>query len=289
MKPRIFICNKYVEKFDEGITALTSLLSKIKKTIDLSDAYPMYLFSYCKYEGTLYQIFKHTIKAFPERANLNKLDLKSEEVLNCSCTGTILDLFCSSFSKKFGVGKLDQYKKQYEEILKTKIDITASIYKSLEDFKENRNQLAHHGEIDDNKVILKDEMCSHIEAAITVLTQYKDKFISTYRNYTEELLIKESCKYLFNMNTVLFDRCFFFNKNTSLQIHLNELQNWYGNASSSEQHCFLLFIANFGNSVLRAIDTSILCPRISLTDKTIEKVSFIDELFKEYPYLINHL
>ena len=95
------------------------------------------------------------------------------------------------------MGKLDQYKKQYEEILKTKIDITASIYNSLEDFKENRNQLAHHGEIDDNKVISKDEMCLHIEAAITVLTQYKDKFISTYSNYTEELLIKESCKYLF--------------------------------------------------------------------------------------------
>lgn len=287
MKPKIFICNKYIEKFDEGIYSLSSLLLKLKKVVERSEAYPIYLFSYCKYEGTLYQIFKHIIKVFPDRANLKKLELKSEDVLNCSCTGTILDLFCSSFSRTFGVGKVENYKKQYEEIVKTKISITSLIYKSLEDFKDNRNQLAHHGDID-NKVFNINEMCSHLEAAITVLSLYKDKFISTYQNYTEELLIRESCQYLFGMNNVLFERCFYFIGNSSLQVHLDQLKNWYGTASSSEQHCFLLFIANFGDSVLKNLDTTKLRPRISLTDKTVEKISYIDELFKEYPYLINH-
>lgn len=132
-------------------------------------------------------------------------------------------------------------------------------------------------------------MSTQIEAAIQILTLYKNSFLSKYKDYTEQTLIRSSCQYLFKMNTVLFDRCFYFDNNNVLQIHLEGLQHWYGTASSSKKHCFLLFIANFGDSVLKTIDSSCLRPRISLTDNTIEKISYIDELFKEYPYIINHL
>ena len=286
MKPTIFICNEVAKHFDDGISTLLSLLAEIKTAKELQLAIPFYLFAYCKYEGTLYQIYKHTIRAFPHRANVKKLDIKPEDILNCSCKATILDMFCISLSKKFGEGDIRNYKGQYEDVVDTKINIQVSIVSSINEFKDYRNQLAHHGQIDDNISI--NLMCSHIEAAIQILSQYKDSFCTKYKDYTEQNLIRNSCQYLFKMNAVLFDKCFYFNSNNLFQIHLEGIQHWYGTASSSEQHCFLLFIANFGDSVLRNINCSKLRPRISLTDNTIEKVSYIDELFKEYPYIINH-
>ena len=289
MKPNIFICNEVAKYFDDGLSTIQSLLDEIKGANELQLAIPFYLFAYCKYEGTLYQIYKHTIRAFPDRAKFLKLDINPEDIINCSCKATILDMFCISFSKKFGEGDIDNYKGQYEKIVGTKITITASIVRSINEFKDYRNQLAHHGRIDNDIRISIDMMCSHIEAAIQILSLYKDSFCTKYKDYTERTLIRSTCQYLFKMNTVLFDRCFYFDNNNVFQIHLEVLQHWYGTASISEQHCFLLFIANFGDSVLRNIDCSKLCPRISLTDETIEKISYIDELFKEYPYIINHL
>lgn len=289
MKPIIFICNAVAKHFDDGISTILSLLSEIKTVKKIQSAVPFYLFAYCKYEGTLYQIYKHTIRAFPERTNPKKLDIKPEDILNCSCKATILDMFCISFSKKFGEGDIDNYKGQYEKIVGTKITILNSIVRSINEFKAYRNQLAHHGQIDNDNNISINIMCSHIEAAIQILTLYKDAFCAKYKDYTEQNLIRNSCQYLFKMNTVLFDKCFYFDNNNVFQIHLEGLRHWYGTASSSEQHCFLLFIANFGDSVLESIDSSKLRPRISLTDNTVEKISYIDELFKEYPYIINHL
>lgn len=288
MKPKIFICNKVAEYFDDGISTISSLLSEIKSSNSPTSSIPSYLFIYCKYEGTLYQIYKHTIKAFPERANLKKLDVSPEDILKCSCTATILDMFCISLSKKFGEGDINKYKRQYEDAVKTRITLPTTVFNSINEFKDFRNQLAHHGRIDCDKHLSIDMMCSHIEAAIQILTLYKDSFLTKYKDYTEQTLIRNSCQYLFKMNTVLFDKCFYFDSNNVFQIHLEGLRNWYGTASSSEQHCFLLFIANFGDSVLKSIDCSILRPRISLTDNTIEMISYIDELFKEYPYIINH-
>ena len=288
MKPKIFICNKVAKYFDDGISTISSLLSEIKSSNSSTSTISSYLFAYCKYEGTLYQIYKHTIKAFPERANLKKLDIKPEDIINCSCKATILDMFCISLSKKFGEGDIKKYKGQYEEAVKTTITLETPIFNAINEFKDYRNQLAHHGRIDSDKRLTIDMMCSHIEAAIQILTRYKESFLTKYEDYTEQALIRNSCQYLFKMNTVLFDKCFYFDSSNVFQIHLEGLRHWYGTASSSEQHCFLLFIANFGDSVLKSIDSSKLRPRISLTDDTIEKISYIDELFIEYPYLINH-
>ncbi|MEZ3577554.1 MAG: hypothetical protein K1W01_08680 [Muribaculaceae bacterium] len=289
MKPNIFICNEVAKHFDDGISTIQSLLAEIKEANELQLAIPFYLFAYCKYEGTLYQIYKHTFRAFPNRNSPNKLDIKPADIINCSCKATILDLFCISFSKKFGDGDISIYKGEYEKIVDTKIDLPASIVNSINEYKDYRNQLAHHGRIDNDNIISKEIMCSHLEAAIEILTRYKDSFLTKYKDYTEQSLIRSSCQYLFKMNTVLFDKCFYFDCNNVLQIHIEGLRHWYGTASSSEKHCFLLFIANFGDSVLKSIDSSCLRPRISLTDNTIEKISYIDELFKEYPYIINHL
>lgn len=289
MKPNIFICNEVAKHFDEGISTIQSLLAEIKGANELQLAIPFYLFAYCKYEGTLYQIYKHTIRAFPDRANVKKLDITPEDIINCSCKSTILDMHCISLSKKFGDGDITIYKGEYEKIVETKINLPASIVNSIKEYKDYRNQLAHHGQIDNDNNISTNIMCSHIEAAIEILSRYKDSFCTKYKDYTDQALIRSSCQYLFNMNTVLFDRCFYFNDNNVFQIHLDGLQHWYGTASSSEKHCFLLFIANFGDSILKTIDSSCLRPRISLTDNTIEKISYIDELFKEYPYIINHL
>lgn len=289
MKPYIFIYNEAAKHFNDGISTLTSLLTDIKNSKKLLLAFPFYLFAYSKYEGTLYQIYKHTIRAFPDRANVKKLDIKPEDIINCSCKATILDMYCISLSKKFGDGDINIYKGEYEKIVDTKINLPASIVNSINDFKNYRNQLAHHGQIDNDTKISIDVMCSHIEAALQILRQYKDSFCTKYKDYTEQALIRSSCQYLFKMNAVLFDKCFYFDCNNVFQIHLEGIQHWYETASSSEQHCFLLFIANFGDSVLRNIDCSKLHPRISLTDDTIEKISYIDELFKEYPYIINHI
>lgn len=178
MKPKIFICNKVVEYFDDGISTISSLLSEIKSSKNSTSTIPSYLFAYCKYEGTLYQIYKHTIKAFPERANLKKLDVSPEDILKCSCTATILDMFCISFSKKFGEGDIGKYKSQYENAVNTKITLPTTIVNSINEFKYYRNQLAHHGRIDSDKRLSSDMMYSHIEAAIQILTLYKDSFFN---------------------------------------------------------------------------------------------------------------
>lgn len=151
MKPAIFIYNEVAKHFDDGISTLMLLLTEIKGANELQLAIPFYLFAYCKYEGTLYQIYKHTIRAFPDRAKFMKLDIKPEDIINCSCKATIIDLFCISFSKKFGEGDIDNYKGQYEKIVGTKITIPASIVSSINKFKNYRNQLAHHGQIDSDK------------------------------------------------------------------------------------------------------------------------------------------
>ena len=83
-----------------------------------------------------------------------------------------------------------------------------------------------------------------------------------------------------------FNDCFVFNKG-HVNINLKSIEAFYERLSSSETHCFLLFIANYNSGISDKFKIKDLMPRISLTDSTIDRISFINDLFEMYPYLIN--
>ena len=83
-----------------------------------------------------------------------------------------------------------------------------------------------------------------------------------------------------------FNECFVFSKG-HVGINRIPLEAVYDRLSSSETHCFLLFIANYNAGISEKFKIKDLMPRVSLTNDTIDRISFINDLFEAYPHLIN--
>ena len=84
------------------------------------------------------------------------------------------------------VPDLKSIKAPMEKIVETKINLPASIVNSINEYKDYRNQLAHHGQIDNDNNISTNIMCSHIEAAIEILSRYKED-IALLRTFLSQL------------------------------------------------------------------------------------------------------
>lgn len=223
------------------------------------------------------------VKAFPDKANLAYQSINKNLLFSTSRTSVIIDQLCENFVRNFGH---DTFKANIKELNRfAGADVKSLQFpdKEIDEFKKERNSIAHRGFIiqDDNIV------SRHIVATIEALNLLKNQFLYKFTKYTEIELIRQSCNYLFGMSDKEFNDCFKFT-NGHIVIELNPIEYFYDRLSSSEAHCFLLFIANYNSGISKEFKVSHLMPRVSLTDETLDRISFINDLFETFPHLINH-
>ena len=280
-KPAIIIGKSLVQIFDNGISALDIValnLSMYEKIGGLASAY---LYAYSIFEGTLFQIYSRVLKAFPKKAvAAYKLD-ETNLLFETSRTSVVIEKLCDNFSYNFGHERFRKFITNFNKIVGIDISPASFPEEILDNLKITRNKIAHQG---DNPSL--EQTLQLIETVKESLSRIREKFVLKYDKYTDIELIRRSCAYIFNMSDNEFNDCFVFNKG-HVNINLKSIEAFYERLSSSETHCFLLFIANYNSGISDKFKIKDLMPRISLTDSTIDRISFINDLFEMYPYLIN--
>lgn len=284
-KPPIIIGNQILSIFDIGIDELKLIISHLQNYEQIKGLTAAYLFAYAIFEGTLYKIYNKVLKAFPEKADLENTHLENNKLFSTSRTSVVIKDLCDEFSKSFGYSTFNQLIKKFNKIVGVDLKSIKFQNKELDNYKENRNSIAHKGTFSSDIPIIL--VKNHIEILINTLYLIKDKFELKYSKYTDIELIRKTCHYLFGMSDIEFNNCFDFSGG-HVSIGLKPIERFYGRLSSSEAHCFLLFIANYNAGISNKFKVSDLRPRASLTDSTIDRISFINDLFEEYPHLINH-
>lgn len=281
-KPPIIIGEKIISIFDKGIEKLNNIINNLSKYNTLNGLAAAYLYAYSIYEGTLFQIYYKVLKAFPDKAKFEISKIDTNMLFSTSRTSVIIEYLCDVFSRDFGHDTFQKYIKKFNKIVG--IDLTSLNFqiKEMDEYKYNRNQLTHRG--GENVKLDFSMSIKHIQAAIDTLQLIREKFIPKYSQFTDIELIQKSCYYVFNMFKGEFDECFSFPEG-HVRINREALEKVYSRLSSSEQHCCLLFVANYSSGITGKLED--LRPRVSLTDSTIDKIAFINDLFEEYPHLIN--
>lgn len=279
--PAIIIGDELIKNFDDGIEKLNQVLENITTYNNIGGTSAAALYAYSIFEGTLYVVYSKILRAFPKKAELEYKKIDKELLFGTSRTSVVIDRLCKNFSKDFGHENFRSYINTFNKIVSIDIAKIPFPYKILDEYKKSRNYIAHRGhEISLNDTIL------YIKAAKETLLLIREKFILKYQKYSDVQLIKNSCAYIFNMSEREFKECFeFFDNHVSIK--REPIENFYGRLSSSEAHCFLLFIANYNAGMSSEFKIRDLMPRVSLTDDTIDRISFINDLFEAYPHLIN--
>lgn len=283
-KPPIIIGEKLVSYFDAGIEEITKIFNALLEYESLGGLTAAYLYAYSIYEGTLFQIYRKVLKAFPNKANLEIRRIDQGMLFKTSRTSVIIDQLCDAFSRNFGHDSFNKYIENFNNVVGVDLSSVKFMSEEMDDFKLNRNKLAHRN---GNGVLLNlSQSKKHLLAAVDTLKLVRDKFILKYSQYTDIKLIKESCSYVFNMFENEFYECFAISDG-HVRIKLKPIEKVYSRLSSSERHCFLLFIANYNAGISKEFKVGDLMPRVSLSNDTIDRISFITDLFDEYPHLIN--
>lgn len=301
-KPPILIGEHLITIFDNGIKNLEEIQLNLVEYENLNGLNAAYLFAYSVFEGTLYNIYSKVLKAFPDKAKLEYNRIDKNTLFKTSRTSVVIDKLCTRFSQNFGHDRFCHYISDFNDIVDIDIDSINFPENELDDFKTKRNELAHRGcgnltingkspiskclTNSQNLIISRNLAERHIEATIETLNYIREKFIPKYSKYTDIELIKKSCFYVFNMFEHEFHESFVF-ENGKVGIKLEPIENVYSRLSSSEKHCFLLFIANYNAGISNKFKISDLMPRVSLGDDTLDRIAFISDLFEEYPHLIN--
>lgn len=280
-KPPIIIGEELLKIFDNGIEKLNQILNNLEKYKEMGGISGAALFAYSIFEGTLFTIYSKVLKAFPEKARLAYNNVDTKLLFRTSRTSVVIEELCENFSRNFGHDKFKSYINTFNEIVGIDIHSITFPVKTLDEFKEDRNCIAHRGNI-----ISLERTQVYIEAVRESLSLIREKFSLKYKKYTDTELIKKSCAYIFNMFEWEFNECFVFSKG-HVGINRIPLEAVYDRLSSSETHCFLLFIANYNAGISEKFKIKDLMPRVSLTNDTIDRISFINDLFEAYPHLIN--
>lgn len=194
-KPPIIISDKLVSIFDFGISKLSHILNNLVTYERIGGLSASYLFAYSIFESTLFQIYYKVLKAFPRKVELECKKINSDLLLNTSRTSVIIEDLCNKFSQNFGHDRFSIYIKEFNNVVGIDLKTTKFPVKELDDYKSNRNNIAHRGEISLSLDLVKE----HIKSIIDTLSIIKQKFILKYSKYTDIELIKKSCEYVFNM------------------------------------------------------------------------------------------
>lgn len=280
-RPPIIIGENLIKIFNDGIETLDQIVGNIDSYEMFNGLSAAYLYAYTVFEGTLYKIYSKVLKAFPKKANLEYKNIDKELLFRTSRTSVVIDQLCKDFSHKFGHECFNKYIRVFNKIVG--IDLTSITFpeKILDEYKRQRDGIAHRGSKIPSALIIP-----HIKALNLTLNLIRDKFILKYKKYTDIELTRRSCAYLFKMSDREFNECFIFN-NGHVTIDKESIESFYGRLSHSETHCFLLFIANYNAGISNKFRIQDLMPRTTLTDDTIDRISYINDLFEAYPYLIN--
>lgn len=283
-RPNIFIADRAISSVDDSIDKLKKIGTHIAEYAKLDGVIPAYLYAYAIYEGTLYYLYKAVARAFPDRIEIEYKKAYGSIILESGRMASLLDIICDDFSKKFGHVNFENLITKFGGVVAIKFDAKDFPVKEMNQYKDNRDKLSHRGCTELSIQI--EEVHSHLNAAVAVLERIKNSFCHTYSKYTDEYLIRESCKYVFRMGEGDFDKCFFF-RDRNFYIKVPEIERWYGSISSSERHLFILFMANFGLGFSKEMKVEDILPTCSLDNNSLNKVSYINELFRAYPHLIN--
>lgn len=283
-KPNIFIAEQVISFVNDAIDKLKKIEAHIAEYVQLDGIIPAYLYAYAIYEGTLYYLYKTVARAFPNRIEIEFKKTYKNIILESGRMASLLDIICDDFSKKFGHANFVNLIAKFGRVLAIKFDPQEFPIKEMNLFKDNRDRLSHRSCLD--SIVQTEEAHSHLNAAMTVLEHIRNSFNHAYFKYTDEYLIRKSCEYLFKMGEYDFDKCFYF-RNRNFHINVSEIEKWYGSISSSERHLFILFIANFDLNFSKELKVTDILPTYSLDNTSLNKVSYINELFRAYPHLIN--
>ena len=283
-RPNIFVVDQAIELFDNAISKLKKIEVHINDYLSIDGVLAAYLYGYSIYEGTLYQLYKMVARAFPDRIDIELKKSYHEIILESGRMSTLRDIICDDFSRQFGHNDFKHLIKQLGNIIAIKFDLASFPTDEMSQYKNNRDKLAHRGCFDFR--MQQNEMLSHINAVISVLELIKEKFNYAYSKYTYEFLIRESCRYVLGMEDAIFNMCFYFDDG-KFRVHKKGVESWYGFACSSERHRFLLFMANHGLDFSKDFNIDHLRPTCSLDNTSLNKVSYINDLFRAYPHLIN--
>ena len=296
-RPNIFIVDHVNLIFDYAVDRLEKIKSHIDAYSKLEGTIAAYLYGYSIYEGALYQIYKVFAKAFPNRMDIEFKKEYKNTIIENSQMSFLLDSICYDFSKKFGHKSFYDLIEQIKSIIAVDLDVPSLPKAEMEQFKSNRDRLAHRGLVDftvlDNRYqfelkIQNSDALTHISAAVSTLRYIQKKVNYAYAKYSSEYLIRESCRYIFRMGEASFNECFYFKESKFRINNVKAIERWYFSACSSERHLFLLFIANYGLGFSNELKLEDLRPTVSLDDESINKVAYINDLFMQYPHLINN-
>lgn len=280
-RPDVFICKPTLRVFDNAIAALEGVLVHIPGYIKINGLNAAYLYAYSVYEGALFKVYSELARAFPKNVDIALKNDYDSIIKDTSRMSVLLDCIVEDFSTQFGHKDFNHLVKQFNNIVG--IDLKTVIFpeREIDEYKTNRNKLAHRGVADLSVSVVE----THIKASITILKLIKEKFVAKYCKYTTDALKRASCSYLFGWNDYLYDHCFWM-KDGNNCIHLDGIQHWFASASSSEKHLFMLYIANYSYEVVNSLSSPKLMPTICLDNVTLEKVSYINDLFRRYPHLL---
>lgn len=280
-KPDIFICKPTLKIFDTAIGKLQDILGNIPAYVKIDGLNAAYLYAYSVYEGALFQIYREIARSFPKRVEIKYKDSYSSIIQESTRMSVLVDSIVHDFTLSFGHKKFGQLKRQFNGIVQIDLKNVDFPEQEINAYKEKRDKLAHQG----IATISENDVNTHIKAAMAVLKLIKEKFVARYSKYTSESLCRDACNYLFGMNNVIYDRCFWRRENENY-IHLEGIQHWFSTASSSEKHLFMLYIANYSYDIVNNLSHARLMPTVSLDEYSLEKVSYINELFRRYPHLL---
>lgn len=288
-KPKIFLNTDISDIIDNALLEINHIINKLKKNqgYDQWVLKAIYMYGYSIYESTLYNTYYRFLCAFPERIKIKENIKFDENLYEKSLVIPYIEFVASKFAKQFGHGKISNLLKEYNEVSKiilNETDLTkCTLIPLLDEYKENRNSLAHHGQI--NGELNVQYVIRNLKLIRIFIEKIKDRILYKYSEYDKLNLIRKSWKYLFD-NVLPFERCW-IKKHDTLYVNKKYIDNVAGCLSSSERMILLFFLANYSDSICKdSLSIADINPISHLDSFSRNKIAYIIELFMKYPILL---
>ncbi|MDR2891272.1 MAG: hypothetical protein LBV18_06765 [Alistipes sp.] len=204
-KPNVILLHDLIAPLSASIEELGVVKNRIENTSEQRILKALFLYSYAVFECTLTDVYGVVLKGFPERINLDNLNLKKHRnaLFSSSLTTKVIDSIIEDYSRSLSYG--GGIKKSLEKLFATlQLDRkNINVPDEIEKFKQYRNSITHNDALSikaDSEFILR-----YLEILFRVLTKLRDTINERYKDYTTTKLVRDSWNYLFNSPLLLFD------------------------------------------------------------------------------------
>lgn len=262
-----------------------------------------FLFSYSLFEGLLrelsfqiYYAFPIKLKGLSKESNNNndKLTIEKDTILSTNDYYDVLNSIIDSKLSQISKGSIFNYLIFFMNHSGIHITIDETL---LKDMSEARNIIAHNNisnfkswnvksklRIDELKPY---DLQRYMEYIIATINSIKSELERKYKKYTPEKLLLDSWSYTCPKRLPIY-KIFDFSSGSAL-IKFDDAINEIQAISSGEKHILSIWLENYNIEVMYRVMSQVgqVHPIAHITSNLIGKIRYLQQLFREYPNLMN--